>query len=845
MRPVIGIVHESIIDRLVRLKVNSFDIFLASWHEPSGSVALHRSLLDGSHRPFPDEMPFVAGTDFVPGGYPLSARRIVMLILTAASYFCGPVAYSTDLGSREEQFDQLFLPMLEDSCLECHSGAEPAAGLALQHFKDVPSILKERRTWHKVLQRVEIGDMPPLDAEQLSDEKRREFVSWFRQLITEVDCGKTPNPGRVTLRRLNRQEYRNTVRDLLGVDYSSAADFPGDDVGYGFDNIGDVLTLPPILMEKYLAAAEEISATAIKAPEPGKQFEAVRSGQQLPTGDGINQGDGRLDFYANGATSFSEQVPWAGTFAMELSLGATQAGNEPPLAAVFIDDKKIREIPVLAKMNDPEVYTLSVRLRAGKRTVKIAFVNDFYVEARGNEPAQDRNLYLYNIRLSGRQAPKPLSPTELPLSHKKLVIAEPTSEVTAEEAIRKVISPIASRAFRRPATQSELDRLVELCTQVHEGGESYEASLQVGIQALLVSPHFLFKMESPPEKTFTQEYPMLNSFELATRLSYFLWSTMPDQRLFQLARSNQLQKPEVMKVEVKRMIDDSRSMEFVENFAAQWLTLRKLDLFQPNPQMFPSWNDQVRGLARRETLTFFHGVMKDDLSILTLLDADFTYLNEPLANFYGISGVNGPDFRKVSLQGQPRLGLLTQASILAVTSNPTRTSPVKRGKWILDNLLGAPPPNAPPGVPELEKVQVSGTLREQMEQHRADPACAGCHKLMDPLGLALENFDAIGQWRTHEEGRKIDASGTLPNGSAVQHAGDLIRTLRSKHSDDFVRCLTEKMLCFALGRGLEYYDRCAVDQIVARLRADEFRFSALATEIVLSDPFQKHGVTQD
>jgi hypothetical protein len=319
---------------------------------------------------------------------------------------------------------------------------------------------------------------------------------------------------------------------------------------------------------------------------------------------------------------------------------------------------------------------------------------------------------------------------------------------------------------------------------------------------------------------------------------------MPDDPLLQRALSGELLRKEILEQETMRMLQDRRSSAMVENFAGQWLTLRKLDQFRPDPQRFPQWNDQIRSLLQRETLTFVAGVMREDQSVLTLLDADFTYVNEDLAKYYGIAGVQGEQFRKVSVRDLPRRGLLTQGAILAVTSNPTRTSPVKRGKWILDNLLNQSPPAAPPGVPELEKGPLQGTLRQRMEQHRVDPACAGCHQLMDPLGFALENYDAIGRWRTMEEGTPIDASGQLPNGSMVRNAGELIQHLKKEQGDAFLRCLTEKMLTYATGRGMEYFDRCAVDQISARVKSDQYRFSRLVREIVLSDPFLKQGERQ-
>lgn len=729
---------------------------------------------------------------------------------------------------------------MEKTCVECHSGAEANAGLALDHFTSLKTVLKERRTWEKVIQRIKIGDMPPKDADPLLETDRAKLIEWLQSAILDVDCGKTPNPGAVTLRRLNRSEYRNTVRDLLGVDFIPADDFPGDDVGYGFDNIGDVLTLPPILMEKYFAAADAISRQAIVAPDASPEYEVSYKGSQLTFKGHVGKADDRLDFFSEGVATWTEQIPWTGSYVLELIVGGTIAAKEPAKMLVSIDDKKVKEVAVLGTLEKPKAMQFPLKLKAGSRKINIAFTNDFYVEAKDGKPIEDRNLYLFELKISGKKATERIPSEKLTPLHKSIVIAEPDRNLNVEDAVRKVMQPLVSRAFRRPVTKSELDRLIHLVTHAIDAGESYEAGLQIGLQAILVSPHFLFKVEQPT-KAATGEYPKINEFELASRLSYFLWSTMPDSRLLQLAVKKELSKPEVLSTEVKRMIQDIKANEFVDNFAAQWLTLRKLDLFEPNPKMFPKWNDQIRNLLRRETYTFFAGVMREDLSILTLIDGDFTYLNEDLATYYGISGIEGENFRKVSLKGQPRMGLLTQGSILAVTSNPTRTSPVKRGKFILDNILGLPPPPAPPGVPELEKAELKGTLRNRMEQHRADPACAGCHKLMDPLGFALENYDAIGLWRTNEGPHKVDSSGVLIDGTQVKHAGELIRHLRKNDSEAFSRCLAEKMLTFATGRGMEYYDRCAVDQIVAKLKQNDYRFSTLVTEIVLSGPFQRLG----
>jgi hypothetical protein len=412
------------------------------------------------------------------------------------------------------------------------------------------------------------------------------------------------------------------------------------------------------------------------------------------------------------------------------------------------------------------------------------------------------------------------------------------------DAAKDVMRRIASRAFRRPASDEELNRLASIVEKTVEAGDSYEVGLQTALTAILVSPNFLFKVEEPALR-IGNEYPLLSDFELATRLSYFLWSSTPDRELLTLASKKQLREPGVLAAQLDRMIRDERARDFVRNFAGQWLTLRKLESFTPNEGQFPDWNEQIRDFSRTETYHLFLYVLRENMSVLRLLDADFSFMNEKLARFYGIPGVQGDKFQLVSLKGQKRLGILTHASVLAVTSNPTRTSPVKRGKWILDNVLGTPPPPAPAGVPELDKAELVGTLRQQIEQHRANPACASCHKQMDPLGLALENYDAVGRWRTSDRGNPIDASGELPTGEKVRTPGDLIRLLRDQKSEQFVRTLTEKLMTYGLGRGLEYYDRCAIDQILAKASKNDYRFQELLLGIITSDPFGRKGTRDE
>lgn len=573
-------------------------------------------------------------------------------------------------------------PLVTRYCVECHSGDDAEAGLHIDQYTSVQMIRDARSVWLKVLGRVRATSMPPSEAEQPSPQERQQLAAWLDQTLNSVDCDGPVSPGRVTLRRLNRHEYRNTIRDLLGVDYAPANDFPADDVGYGFDNIGDVLSLPTLLMEKYLAAAEDISARAVVLP-------------------------------------------------------ADAAHNPPDIDAT--------------------------------------------------------------------------------------------------------LSRLASSAFRRPATPEEVQRLVELVKLVQQQGDSVENGMRLAVQAILVSPHFLFRVELDPEND--AEVRTLSDFELATRLSYFLWSSMPDAELFELASRGALRDGDELERQVRRMLADPKAQAYIENFVGQWLQLRNLDDLVFDTTRFPDCDRQLLADMREETTRLFAAIVHEDMSLLRILDADFSFLNERLAQHYGVAGVVGPEFRRVSLQGAPRAGILTHASLLAVTSNPTRTSPVKRGKFVLENLLGAPPPPPPPNVPLLDDAsrKLSGTLRQRMEQHRTNPACAACHQLMDPIGFALEHFDAVGRYRQDDAGEPIDTAGVLPSGEQFAGLDELRNILLEKKRDQFIQCVVEKTLVYALGRGLEYYDQCAVAKIGTALKEDDMRFSRLVLEVVKSDPFQKRA----
>ncbi|MDA8743235.1 DUF1592 domain-containing protein [Rubripirellula amarantea] len=745
-------------------------------------------------------------------------------------FFAWATNANADNASREAGYRDVLSPLLKTYCIDCH---ESGSDISLEDHASAGDLLKDRNLWVRALAQVQLGSMPPEDGEMMDAATRESMIKWLDELANAVDCVRNPNAGKVALRRLNRAEYQNTVRDLTGVNYKPASNFPGDDVGYGFDNIGDVLSLPPLLIEKYLDAAEYISGKAIYTPPPGEIYEIDKVPSDLIGGEKYTYRNGSLNMGSNGTVAMQTDLPFGGIYTLTLTASGDQGGSDPCRMKVQVGRKeKIIDVP----NKEPKDYEVRMRLAKGTKKFEISFVNDYYKDG------QDRNLRVHHLHLRGDEVTSSLvSPKQLHASHRKLIFVTPGSQRSDDQATASVVSRLASRAFRRPANRDEVNRLVKLAADVRADGGSYEEGIQVALQAILVSPHFLFKVEAPRGPDSSGKMPPISQYELATRISYFLWSSMPDDELLLLAHRGELRDRKKLLSKVARMIRDPRANRFVENFAGQWLQLRNLDSVNPDTRMYRMFDDEIRDLMRRETLTFFAGVMRENLPVTTLLDADFTYLNEQLARYYGISGVTGDNFRKVSLAGTPRGGLLTHASVLTVTSNPTRTSPVKRGKWILDNLLGTPPPPAPPNIPELEKSKLVGTLRERMEQHRDNPACAACHNMMDPLGFAMENFDAVGAWRTREGRDEIDASGKMPDGTEFSGVEDLRKLLSTTRRDQFVRCLTDKMMIYAIGRGTEYYDKCAVDKIMADVRAKDYRFAYLIVGIIESDPFQKQG----
>ncbi|MGE3315670.1 MAG: DUF1592 domain-containing protein [Planctomycetaceae bacterium] len=762
------------------------------------------------------------------------------MVLTFAGQ-TDPVKSTTPGPDKASDFANGVQPFLKKFCLDCHSGTEPDAGFKLDAFKTELEAGREELRWRQVLEKLENGEMPPPDHDaKPSDAEKKVILDWIDRTFIHVDCSQSRDPGRVTTRRLNRTEYNNTIRDLVGVDFKPAADFPTDDVGYGFDNIGDVLTLSPLLMEKYMDAAEKIAAKALSSVDLTRPHVVRLEGPELKgTGAAQLNEYGYHMLASKGTVTGEFNFPFDGEYILRTRVTADQAGPEPVKMGLMLQDKQLQVIEV-PRHKEAGFFELRTVVKKGKRPVGVEFLNDYY-DPNGPDPEhRDRNLGVHLIEVEGPfGVDRSMSRELLPETHRRIIFTVPTAEKPADECAKEILTKFAGRAYRRPVTDEELAPLLKLVQLGMESGESFDGAIQLAVQAVLVSPNFLFRIERDNDPNNPQATHTVADYELATRLSYFLWSTMPDEELFAIAAKGELHKPEVLEQQTRRMLKDPKSRALVDNFASQWLNLRNLDIATPNQKTFDGFNDELRADMRRETEMLFETVMREDLSIVRFLDADFTFVNERLAKHYGIPDIKGGEFQRVSLTGGKRTGVLSHASILTLTSDPTKTSPVKRGKWVLENLLGAGPPPPPAKVPDLaetKKAKPDATLREQMELHRSNAMCASCHKSMDPMGLSLENFDGVGRWREKDGDKPIDASGTLPSGEKIANAQDLIRVLKGREAE-FTRHYVRTLLTYALGRGLEYYDKCAVDSITSAARADAGRFSRVVIEIVRSEPF--------
>jgi hypothetical protein len=735
------------------------------------------------------------------------------------------------LEAQKQAFDKKVQPLLSQFCYSCH-GEKKKGDLDLRIYANAESAAKDRAVFEKVMKHLQAHEMPPENKPQPSPSERDTIVNWISTQFFPCDCDN-PDPGRVTIRRLNRAEYNNTVRDLVGVRFQPARDFPADDSGYGFDNIGDVLSVSPVLLEKYLAAAESIMDEAILSGEatngPVKRFPTDKL---ECSADSARFGTSGRILYREGEVFKTVSIPTSGEYILRARAFGQQAGPDPARMEFRLDGQALKVVDVKAVEAEPAIYETHLSLQPGDKRIGAAYINN-YVNPKDPDPAnRDRNLVIDYLELAG-----PIGPQPLPETHKRIFIRQPTP-ATKLECARDIVSAFARRAFRRPLRSEELDRLMTLFRSMDADGEGFENSIKFVLEAVLVSPDFLFRGETIlPSKGERLARP-IDEYALASRLAYFLWSSMPDEELFAQAEHKTLRHN--LEAQVRRMLKDPKAAALAENFAGQWLQLRNLKLAAPDAKIFPEFNDALRASMQKETELFFDNILNGNRSILEFINADYTFVNEPLARLYGLNGVTGEQFRRVSLQGTRRGGLLTQASVLTITSNPTRTSPVKRGKWVLENILGTPPPPPPANVPELKEgkeAALTGTLRQRMEQHRADPNCASCHARMDPIGFSFENYNAIGVWRDKEGDMAIDPSGVLVGGDAFKSPDELKGLLSNKKREEFVRCLAEKMLTYALGRGLEYYDKCAVDRIVKNVAKAHYQFDTLILEVAQSVPF--------
>ena len=778
--------------------------------------------------------------------------------------------------------------VLDRYCVTCHNERLRTADLALD-VANLERVRDDAATWEKVARRLRTRTMPPSPRPRPDDAAYDGLASW---LESELDRAAVdaPNPGRPpSLHRLNRTEYANAVRDLLALEVDAAAFLPPDDASYGFDNIGDILRVSPTLLEGYLDAARVISAHAVGDPTIALEEHTHRVAPDLTQDYGLEG----LPFGTRGGTRIDRYFPVDGEYLIQVRLqrnfiGGRIAGlREPHELEITIDGERIelftvgprKKAPADGDGDDDEDgddegedaeddqdrvaapsnveddapldagLNVRVPIAAGRRSIGVTFLD------RPAAQAEDARLpYLRSFAVladtSGGGMPHIDTVTltgpydarvgDTP-SRDRIFVCKPATEADEPGCVRQIVATLARRAYRRPVTTAEVTTLVRFYEAARADGRGFEAGVQRALQRLLVSPDFIFRIERDPAAAEPDSIYRISDLELASRLSFFLWSSAPDDELLATAEAGRLRVPSVLDQQVARMLRDQRAQALVANFAGQWLYLRNVPHTIPNARRFPDFDDNLRAAMRRETELLFETIAREDRSALELLTARYTFVNERLARHYGIPNVYGSHFRRIDLpDDSPRGGLLGQASILMVTSYPNRTSPVLRGKWLLENILGSPPPDPPADVPPLEESSGEGhaqSMREQMLLHRANPVCASCHKVMDPLGFALENFDAVGAWRTTDAAAPIDATGALPSGVPFDGPGELRDALLHDPSL-FVEVVTERLLTYALGRGVEYYDHAAIRAIGRAAAGDGYRFSSLIQGIVESVPFQ-------
>jgi hypothetical protein len=751
-------------------------------------------------------------------------------------------------------------------CVTCHNNKLKTANLVLDSV-DAAHVGANAEIWEKVLRKVRSGQMPPRGGRRPDADATRQFTGQLAQALDDA-AAAAPNPGRPVPHRLNRTEYVAAIHDLLDLTVDGRALLPADDSGFGFDNNADVLALSPALLERYMSAAAKISRLAIGDPDIRPTISRYQVPRLLKQDDRMSES---LTFGTRGGIAVQHTFPLDGEYVVKLRMrrGETIIGlDKGDQVEVRLDGARLQLFTLggLEEMKGityasgvslpkdrPDVlkryqydrtaddgFEIRFSTKAGTRTVGVAFLQDGTVDegalgnsgeprGRSNSPAVDF------VQISGPFNAK--APDDTP-SRRRIFSCRPAAPKDESKCATKILSTLARSAYRRPITDADLQPLLASYEAGRKDG-TFDKGIQGGVERLLVDPEFLFRFERDPSGVPPGAVYALSDLELASRLSFFLWSTIPDKELLEAAERHALKKPEVLEQQVRRMLADPRASAMVNNFASQWLLVRNVRLHTPDVATFPQFDDNLRDAFARETELFFESQFRENRSVLDLLRADYTFVNNRLADLYGIPDVYGSHFRRVTLTDEKRRGLLGQGSILMVTSYPDRTSPVLRGKWILENLLGAPPPPPPPDVPALKENSRTKptTVRERLEQHRANTICASCHARMDPLGFALENFDPIGQWRDAEGEVPIDSATVLPDGTKVDGPVAFRNALLSRR-EEFVTTFVEKMLTYAVGRGVEYYDAPAVRRILKTSEPREYAWNDLVLGIVNSVPFQ-------
>ena len=823
----------------------------------------------------------------------------------------GPAPAPGQDSAADVTFTKSVRPFFAKNCYACHSSKLSSGGLSLEAYSSPTLFFQDRDEAAKILKKLQAGEMPPRALPRPNAEELKAVTNWIAE---DLDRQAKADSRRVMARRLNRVEYNNTVRDLLGVDVRPADDFPQDDSAYGFDNIAQALSVSPLLMEKYIATAERISRTAVFGPKlktltavylpplPRRMETTNRTLVPFPAYYSMTDYD-RTGLSQPGSFHVTHTFPADGEYLIRIAgAGFRPTGSEPGQMSVWVDGKPVKTSQVDIDVEQsgferrPDHWDVRTKIAAGPHELVAAFPNQFdglpalfggsnpskrpfdpcklgpaggaqclaaalkalddpndgnanpttpERIARRNEAIQSakeaashtpkfNGLSVHEVDITG---PYEFKEGPSPENLRKIYTCGHLDGHHLPSCQRKIIANLAYRAFRGPVNPEKVDRLVAISDGAQKRGGSFEEGISLAIATMLASPNFLFRIEGSAG----------DQYALASKLSYFLWSSMPDDELLGAAEKGTLRNPEVLNAQARRMLADPKSSALVENFAGQWLEIRRLESAQPDRERFPDFDEYLRASMLKETDLFFQYVMREDRSVLDFIDGPYSFLNERLARHYGIAGVRGSEFRKVDLSGTGRSGILTQASVLEVSSYGNRTSPVLRGKWILDNILNSPPPPPPANVPSLDEDAVgsSASLRQQLEQHRKNAVCASCHARMDPLGFGFENFDAVGAWRTLDGKFTIDPSGVLPDGKAFRGADELKIILRQQ-KDIFAEGLTEKLLTYALGRGVDRTDQPAVKQIVARMAANDYKFSSLLLGIVDSAPFQtqREGVAK-